>query len=278
MGNLDDLYRRVLYLKSGSNFRDFGDYPTLENKRIQKGIFFRSASLNSIVDKEDLNYLKNFKFKTVVDLRSTEEQQLQPDTWVLEQRSINYQFHEYSFLKIMEAINTKKKVRRESYGGSELYYRVMHKIFIPHLKLFFKEILNEKTPIILHCSGGQDRTGFVVAIMLKLFNVSNDLIYEDYLLSTDLRNPELEFIGIDLHKEAERNAFAKFMVTYVSDNPRDNVKPLRNKSGVPFIKIALDEILSVYGSVESYVINEIGLSQKDVSHLRHIYTTENYIL
>lgn len=278
MGNLDDLYRRVLYLKSGSNFRDFGDYPTLENKRIQKGIFFRSASLNSIVDKEDLNYLKNFKFKTVVDLRSTEEQQLQPDTWVLEQRSINYQFHEYSFLKIMEAINTKKKVRRESYGGSELYYRVMHKIFIPHLKLFFKEILNEKTPIILHCSGGQDRTGFVVAIMLKLFNVSNDLIYEDYLLSTDLRNPELEFIGIDLHKEAERNAFAKFMVTYVSDNPRDNVKPLRNKSGVPFIKIALDEILSVYGSVESYVINEIGLSQKDVSHLRHLYTTENYIL
>lgn len=278
MGNLDDLYRRVLYLKSGSNFRDFGDYPTLENKRIQKGIFFRSASLNSIVDKEDLNYLKNFKFKTVIDLRSTEEQQLQPDTWVLEQRSINYQFHEYSFLKIMEAINTKKKVRRESYGGSELYYRVMHKIFIPHLKLFFKEILNEKTPIILHCSGGQDRTGFVVAIMLKLFNVSNDLIYEDYLLSTDLRNPELEFIGIDLHKEAEKNAFAKFMVSYVSDNPRDNVKPLRNKSGVPFIKIALDEILSVYGSVESYVINEIGLSQKDVSHLRHIYTTENYIL
>ena len=278
MGNLDDLYRRVLYLKSGSNFRDFGDYPTLENKRIQKGIFFRSASLNSIVDKEDLNYLKNFKFKTVTDLRSTEEQELQPDTWVLEQRSINYQFHEYSFLKIMEGMTTKKKVRRESYGGSELYYRVMHKIFIPHLKLFFKEILNEKTPIILHCSGGQDRTGFVVAIMLKLFNVSNDLIYEDYLLSTDLRNPELEFIGIDLHKEAEKNAFAKFMVSYVSDNPRDNVKPLRNKSGVPFIKIALDEILSVYGSVESYVINEIGLSQKDVSHLRHIYTTENYIL
>ena len=278
MGNLDDLYRRVLYLKSGSNFRDFGDYPTLENKRIQKGIFFRSASLNSIVDKEDLNYLKNFKFKTVIDLRSTEEQQLQPDTWVLEQRSINYQFHEYSFLKIMEGMTTKKKVRRESYGDSELYYRVMHKIFIPQLKLFFKEILNEKIPIILHCSGGQDRTGFLVAIMLKLFNVSNDLIYEDYLLSTDLRNPELEFIGIDLHKEAEKNAFAKFMVNYVSDNPRDNVKPLRNKSGLPFIKIALDEIVSVYGSVESYVINEIGLSQKDVSHIRHLYTTENYIL
>ena len=278
MGNLDDLYRRVLYLKSGSNFRDFGDYPTLDNKRIHKGIFFRSASLNSIDDKDDLNYLKNFKFKTVIDLRSTEEQQLQPDTWVLEQRSINYHFHEYSFLKMMDGMNAKKKVRSKSYGVSELYYRTMHKIFIPQLKLFFNEILNEKTPIILHCSGGQDRTGFVVAIMLKLFDVSNDLIYEDYLLSTDLRNPELEFIGIDLRAEAEKNSFAKFMVNYISDNPRDNIKPLRNISGVPFIKIALDEILSIHGSVESYVINEIGLSQKDVSHLRHIYTTRNYIL
>ena len=204
MGNLDDLYRRVLYLKSGSNFRDFGDYPTLENKRIQKGIFFRSASLNSIVDKEDLNYLKNFKFKTVIDLRSTEEQQLQPDTWVLEQRSINYQFHEYSFLKIMEGMTTKKKVRRESYGGSELYYSVMHKIFIPQLKLFFKEILNEKTPIILHCSGGQDRTGFVVAIMLKLFNVSNDLIYEDYLLSTDLKIPSSNLLELTCTRKQKK--------------------------------------------------------------------------
>ncbi len=51
----------------------------------------------------------------------------------------------------MEGMTTKKMFRRESYEGSELYYRVMHKIFIPQLKLFFKEILNEKTPIILHC-------------------------------------------------------------------------------------------------------------------------------
>ena len=126
MRNLDDLYRRVLYLKSGSNFRDFGDYPTSDNKRIRKGIFFRSASLNSIDDKEDLNYLKNFKFKTVIDLRSIEEQRLQPDTWVLEQSSINYRFHEYSFLNMMDGMNAKKKVRSKSYGGSELYLSLIH--------------------------------------------------------------------------------------------------------------------------------------------------------
>ena len=101
----------------------------------------------------------------------------------------------------MEGINTKKKVRRESYGGSELYYRVMHKIFIPQLKLFFKEILNEKIPIILHCSGGQDRTGFVVAVMLKLFNVSNDLIYEFSISGDSETETEIEYIDNDEERE-----------------------------------------------------------------------------
>jgi protein-tyrosine phosphatase len=38
-------------------------------------------------------------------------------------------------------------------------------------------------PILLHCTSGKDRTGVVVAAILKILNVPDDLIIEEYLLS-----------------------------------------------------------------------------------------------
>ena len=90
LSNLDMSYRRVLPLENGSNFRDAGDYPTIDGKRVIRGELFRSAAMYAIESESDIDYLENFKFKTVVDLRSNEERELQPDRWVLKDKSINY--------------------------------------------------------------------------------------------------------------------------------------------------------------------------------------------
>jgi protein-tyrosine phosphatase len=44
--------------------------------------------------------------------------------------------------------------------------------------------------MILHCTAGKDRTGFLVAMLLSALGVPRDAIFEDYLLtnaSVDLR-------------------------------------------------------------------------------------------
>lgn len=49
----------------------------------------------------DIAYLNQFNFKTVLDLRSQEERELQPDRWVLADDEINYVAHDYSIMAML---------------------------------------------------------------------------------------------------------------------------------------------------------------------------------
>ncbi len=271
LSNLDMSYRRVLPLENGSNFRDAGDYPTIDGKRVIRGELFRSAAMYAIESESDIDYLENFKFKTVVDLRSNEERELQPDRWVLKDKSINYVSHDYSIMNLMSSSSEDSSANEEKVDAGN-YYQVMHKTLVPQIKLYFDALLNEQVPVILHCSAGQDRTGFISAVLLKLLGVSEDLIYEDYNLSTDLRRPSVEAGDINYIEKAKTNAFAKLMLSYGAGTPAKQGNPLRTSDGVPFLKTALDAIKDDYGSVEKYLKTEIGLSSLDIAQLRARYT------
>ena len=271
LSNIDMSYRRVLPLENGSNFRDAGDYPTIDGKRVIRGELFRSAAMYAIESESDIDYLENFKFKTVVDLRSNEERELQPDRWVLKDKSINYVSHDYSIMNLMSSSSEDSSANDEKVDAGN-YYQVMHKTLVPQIKLYFDALLNEQVPVILHCSAGQDRTGFISAVLLKLLGVSEDLIYEDYNLSTDLRRPSIEAGDINYIEKAKTNAFAKLMLSYGAGTPAKQGNPLRTSDGVPFLKTALDAIKDDYGSVEKYLKTEIGLSSLDIAQLRARYT------
>ncbi len=38
-------------------------------------------------------------------------------------------------------------------------------------------------PVFFHCTSGKDRTGVVVAALLKILNINDEVIVEEYLLS-----------------------------------------------------------------------------------------------
>ena len=265
--SLDMSYRRVLPLAQGSNFRDAGDYPTADGKRVVRGQLFRSAAMYAIDSQSDIDYLKQFKFKTGVDLRSNEERELQPDRWVLADQSINYVAHDYS---IMTMLSDAKR----NNGAFDMVnaYKNIHISQLPQLKLYFDALLSGQTPIILHCSAGQDRTGFISAMLLSALGVERDIILEDYQLSTDLRRPMIEKGNIDYAEAAKTNAFAKLMVAHGANKPQFRAKPLRTPSGKPFLSYTFDVLESDYGSVEGYLTRAVNLRQSDLKRLRELYT------
>ncbi|UTP73212.1 tyrosine-protein phosphatase [Alteromonas sp. LMIT006] len=55
---------------------------------------------------------------------------------------------------------------------------MIHLAQLPQIKLYFDTLLNQQTPIILHCSAGQDRTGFISAMVLSVLGVERDITFE----------------------------------------------------------------------------------------------------
>ena len=65
---------------------------------------------------------------------------------------------------------------RDSYSG-----------YVPEhpaaFRTLFAHLLEDRAPLVIHCTAGKDRTGFACALILHTLGVSDDIISEDYLLT-----------------------------------------------------------------------------------------------
>jgi len=68
---------------------------------------------------------------------------------------------------------------------SKHFYIRFLEVFQEEIKIIFEEYFSKAAfnKLIIHCEGGKDRTGIIIAILLDLLGVSRKLIIEDYLLS-----------------------------------------------------------------------------------------------
>lgn len=269
-GGADSLsfsYRRLLPLEGGSNFRDLGGYPTNDGGRVKRGLLFRSGAMTGLTDK-DQDYLDSFGFKTIVDLRSTEEVELYPNYWAVES-NINYLRVPYSIMEMMaQAVEVSEQKDGEGHGGM---YDTLLTTIKPQLKLYFEALLQGRAPLVVNCSAGQDRTGVTSALLLASLGVSREQIIEDYLLSTDFRRPLIEAGGVDLKEAAKTNGFAAMMLRYGEGKDPSRPSPLVTAEGVPFIVATLEIIEKEHGTAEAYLTNELGLSGSDLMKLKSLY-------
>ena len=75
--NLREDYRKLPFT-GAHNFRDLGGYKTEDGRAIKWGKIYRSDDLHLLTD-EDLKYLSRLNIKSVVDFRSDEERESEPD-------------------------------------------------------------------------------------------------------------------------------------------------------------------------------------------------------
>ena len=69
---------RKLPFTGAHNFRDLGGYKTKDGRTVKWGKIYRSDNLHSLTD-EDLKYMKRLNIESVVDFRSVEERENEPD-------------------------------------------------------------------------------------------------------------------------------------------------------------------------------------------------------
>jgi protein tyrosine/serine phosphatase len=251
---------RRLALEGVENFRDFGDYGTVDGRRLKKGRFYRSASHGRATD-ADLEEIARLDLTLVVDLRRPGERARDPsrrhpsftaevidndlgeeteDSWVAHVRDSD--LSEGSFRKYMV----------DYYSEAPFEER--------HIDLFsryFKSLANTDGAVLVHCAAGKDRTGILVALTHHVAGVHPDTAVEDYLLTN---HPE--------RLAARMPMVAKFMEEIAGRAPTETVMRIAMGVEADYLQTAIKAIEARYGSLDGYLERALGVGAAQRAVLR----------
>ena len=248
---------RLLPLEQGSNFRDVGGYAAAGGRHVRWGRIYRSGG-QPMLSQADLDLVGKLGLSAMIDLRSSEERTMAPSRIM----GVPYQAVGYPMAALMSPPQPMR-------NGVDLYHR-LPMLLAPQLKLIFADLLSGEARVVYNCSAGQDRTGFVTAVILSALGVAREAIVEDYKLSTEFRRPQFEMRQVSAEMAAA-NPAAQVFASAQSDPTYAKPTPLVEADGRPFLTGAFDEIDSKWGSVEAYLYKEVGIGPTDLKKLRAAY-------
>jgi len=113
----------------------------------------------------------------------------------------------------------------------------------------FAHLVEDRAPLVIHCTAGKDRTGFACALLLHALGVPDDVIADDYLLT---------------------NRFYRRDPSASTDLP-DDVRQAIGSVESSFLAAGLDAIRADYGDLEGYFHNGLSLGARERAALRERY-------
>ena len=179
---MSDSPARHLNLAGASNFRDLGGYLTRDGRIVRWRQIFRSNHLGHLTE-DDAAVLRSLGVKSAFDFRGTDERTEalcgMADITV---HSLPVEPTVVAALRAIAASGTPLsaehavEVMRDS-------YRSYVQQNTPRFRTLFAHLLEDRAPLVIHCTAGKDRTGFACALILHTLGVPDEVIAEDYLLT-----------------------------------------------------------------------------------------------
>ncbi len=179
---MNEMQRR-LPLEGAINTRDIGGYDTQKGRQTKWQVFLRSDALD-ILTEADQQTLLEYGVRQIVDLRTFPEADNTANVFASSDNII------YKHLPMFES-------------GPELEYVLelpshfeAYLYFLEHCQPAIKAILEAVANLgdgctLYHCSRGTDRTGVITALLLGLVQVDDEIIVQDYALSTQYFAPRM---------------------------------------------------------------------------------------
>lgn len=116
-------------------------------------------------------------------------------------------------------------------------------------RTLFGHLLEDRAPLVIHCTAGKDRTGFASALILQTLGVPDDVIAEDYLL-TNQHYKRDALAAIDLPEDV-RNAIGSVEASYLA--------------------AAFEAVGKEYGDLETYLRDGLRIGPPEQEALRARY-------
>lgn len=171
VGSAPTLFERQIRLDGCFNFRDLGGYPTRTGRWIRPERLYRSDGPHALTAADHAT-LRTLELRTVIDLRTTEEVETKPSFVTALANVVGYHL---PLLDVVPDTNdlptwTNPRVVADRYremldNGTEMIGEAL-------------AILSDPAtyPVLIHCTAGKDRTGFLAAIVLGLLDAADELL------------------------------------------------------------------------------------------------------
>lgn len=246
-------------LSSIANFRDVagnegGGYEALANRHLKRGVIYRSNDLASASD-EDLATLASLNIKHVYDLRSATEI---ADPLVGGADKIPAGA-DYTNIPINFGDLAALAQSLQSPDEGRQFMVDVNRSFITDpakregLKQALTAIADSDGPVLIHCTGGKDRTGWISALLLTLSGVQEQTIIDDYLLSN-------EYL-------AESNAQALAQIRAgLGEQAALNIEPVLGVDKT-YLAAAFEQMRADYGGPIAYLADGLGMEQMTIAKL-----------
>ena len=239
---------RHLELAGASNFRDLGGYPGKDGRSVRWRQIFRSNHLGHVTA-PDIEVLRGLGLRSAFDFRGTEEriaalcsiQEITVHSLPIEPTVV-------AMLRARAATGVALSPT-DAIDVMRTSYRNYVRDSTPSFRALFSHLLEDRAPLVIHCTAGKDRTGFACALILHVLGVPDDVIAEDYLLT---------------------NRFYRRDPSASSDLPAD-VSQVLGRVETSFLAAAFEAISADYGDLESYFGDGLGLGARERASLEARY-------
>lgn len=253
---------RKIKLNGARNARDLGTIINKEGRAVKCGRLLRSAQLQKLSDEDCTILFGRYNLRTVIDLRTGVERADEPDRSINCVRNVHIPIFTEEAMGITHENNTDKRKMLENLPDMRELYALMvtDKNCVAAFKRVFETIAAAKDneAVLWHCTEGKDRCGLVSALMLFILDVDEEVIIEDYLLTNEAAE-----------KKARK---LRFLVKYLlrQSEKADYVYEIYHAREA-YIDAALDAIDSTYGSIDSFIENELGITEQIKQKLKDRY-------
>ena len=243
---MPDSLARHLALQGASNFRDLGGYPTSDGRTTRWRHIFRSNHLGQLTA-ADVEIVRALGVRSAFDFRGVEERAA--GVCVVNEITVHSLPIEPTVVAALRAELAKGRLTapvalelmRESYRN---YVRHNTHSF----RMLFGHLLEDRAPLVIHCTAGKDRTGFASALILHALGVADEVIAEDYLLT-------------NRHYRRDANA---------SDLPADVLDAIGSVE-TSYLAAAFEAVGNEYGDLGTYLRDGLKLGTPAQTALKARY-------
>lgn len=225
-----------LPLASLENCRELGGYSTKDGQQTKWHSFLRSSEMSQLTE-EEIDFLKAYGVRTIIDLRRENEI---AEQWNPLSVREDFDYHNIPFITQSIFDITKYKGVKDDFTMGDFYIELLGQK--EAVKNIFETIYHADGCVLFHCRVGKDRTGVLALLLLGLAGVEKKDIISNY---------EVSYTKLESLHDVESD----LPVNYLYSNRE-------------YIIQAIDYIMENYGSYEEYLLST-GLSDEVLSSVKH---------